>query len=154
MSQVEIDRLVKRSKNYLESISPEIEPEITTLVHRYICILLSANIDKSIQLILTEFAQTHGSVEIRRFVAKKHQRGTNYNTERIIQTLSLFSPDWGEAFGEFVEATKLKEQLDSLYGLRNSISHGEQVNVSRPSLEGYFEAHTKVIAEVKTIVLG
>ena len=61
MIDVEIDKLVRSSKSYLDSIIPETDPQLTTLLHRYLCILLSANIDKSIQLILTEFARTHGS---------------------------------------------------------------------------------------------
>ena len=116
--------------------------------------LFSSNIDKAIQLILTEFARLHGSDEMARFVAKKYQRGTNYNAERVIQTLNLFDPAWGEKFGERVGTAQLKEQLDALYGLRNSISHGEQVSVSGPSLADYFETHAKIIAVIKTIVLG
>lgn len=150
----ELDRLVKRSKSYLDSITVETEPQITTLLHRYLCILLSANVDKAIHLILSEFARSHGSPEIARFVAKKYQRGTNYNTEKVIQTLSLFDPKWGKTFGDQVEATQLKEQLDALYGLRNSISHGEQVSVSRPSLDDYFGTHEKIIALIRVIVLG
>ena len=88
--QLELDRLVKRAKNYLNSISVAIDPEISTLLHRYICVLLSSNVDKAIQLILTEFARSHGSPEIARFVAKKYQRGTNYNTERVIQNSQSF----------------------------------------------------------------
>ena len=154
MIEVELDRLIKRSKNYLDSVTPDLDPQIATLLHRYICILLSANIDKSILILLSEFGRTHGSAEIARFIAKKYQRGTNYNTERVIQTLNLFDPSWGDKFSRAVDSTQVKEQLDSLYGLRNSISHGEQVTVSRPSLDGYFTTHTKVIALIKEIVLG
>lgn len=153
MIEQELDKLVKRSRNYLESIPTTLDPEIATLLHRYLCILLSANIDKAIQLILTEFARTHGSSEIARFVAKKYQRGTNYNAERVTQTLNLFDPAWGERFADEIEATRLKEQLDALYGLRNAISHGEQVTVSRPSLNDYFDTHGKIILLIKTIVL-
>jgi hypothetical protein len=152
--EIEIDQLIKRAKNYLDSISPAVDPQITTLVHRYLCILLSSNIDKSIQLILTEFARTHGSEELKRFVAKMYQRGTNYNTEKVIQTLNCFNVDWAQHFKQNVETSDLKEKLDSLYGLRNSISHGELVGVARPTLNGYLEAHQKIIALIKTTVLG
>src|SRR5262245_32154386 len=126
MIDLEIDRLIKRSRSYLDSITPGLTPEVTTLLHRYICVFLSSNIDKAIHLILTEFATRHGSPEIVRFVSKNYQRGTNYNTEKICQVLNLFDKAWGEKFTDSVATTKLKEQLDALYGLRNSISHGEQ----------------------------
>lgn len=91
---------------------------------------------------------------MRRFVSKKHQRGTNYNTERVVQTLNSFDIEWGDRFSRETEPTKLKEQLDSLYGLRNSISHGELVNISRPTLNSYFDTHVKIIGLIKEIVLG
>jgi hypothetical protein len=52
-----------------------------------------------------------------------------------------------------VASSDLKEKLDSIYGIRNSIAHGEQVNVSRPSLNGYFDAHEKIIGLIRKIVL-
>lgn len=154
MIEGEIDKLVRGSKSYLDSIAPGTDPQLTTLLHRYLCILLSANIDKSIQLILTEFARTHGSTEMQRFVSKKHQRGTNYNSERVVQTLNSFDIEWGSRFSRETESTQLKDQLDSLYGLRNSISHGVLVNISRPTLDGYFDTHVKIIGLIKEIVLG
>jgi hypothetical protein len=154
MIDVELDRLVKRAKAYIDLIDINLDPQITTLLHRYICVLLSANIDKAIHAILTEFARIHGSAEILRFVSKRYQRGTNYSAEKTVQTLNSFHPEWGARFATLVEAGRLKEQLDSLYGLRNSISHGEQVTVSRPSLDGYFDAHSKIIAILRQIVLA
>jgi HEPN superfamily RiboL-PSP-like protein len=154
MIELELDRLLKRAKNYLDSIKPDIEPQIATLLHRYLCILLSANIDRAIQLILTEFARTHGSAEIKRYVEKRYERGTNYNAERVIQTLARFDPSWAHKFEGSMNAANLKELLDSLCGLRNSISHGVEANVSRPSLDGYFDAHKEIIGLVKSVVLG
>jgi RiboL-PSP-HEPN len=153
MIDAELDSLIKKSKSYLDSIDPQSDPQIGTLVHRYLCILFSSNIDKSIQLILTEYARLRGNAALRRFVSKKFERGTNYQTEKIIQTLGTFDPDWGYRFSEHASKTDLKEKLDALYGLRNSISHGELVNVSRPSLEGYFQAHARIITFLRDLVL-
>jgi hypothetical protein len=150
----ELDKLVKKSKSYLDSINSSIDPQLTTLLHRYICILLSSNVDKSIQLIFTEFARTRGNKELKRFVAKKFERGTNYQTDKVIQALNTFDPSWGSEFDEKTKQTDLKEKLDALYGLRNSISHGEQVSISRPSLDGYYDAHKRAIALIRKLVLG
>jgi hypothetical protein len=104
-------------------------------------------------LIFAEFRRMSGNSRVARFVSKKFQRGTNYNTERMVQVLNAFDSEWGEQFASAVDASKLKEQLDALYGLRNSISHGEQVSVSRPSVNDYFESHQKIIGLLKSIVL-
>lgn len=153
MIDAELDSLIKRAKSYIDSIDVQIEPQIATLLHRYLCILFSSNIERAIQLILTEYARTHGSSELTRFVSKKFERGTNYQTTKVVQTLSAFDPDWGHRFEAHASQTDLKEKLDALYGLRNSISHGELVNVSRPSLVGYFEAHVKIIIFLRDLVL-
>ena len=149
----DLDALIRRVEAYIQLINTDLDPQLTTLLHRYICILFTANIDKAVQIILTEFARIHGTEELRRFVSKKHTRGTNYNTERIVQTLNYFDSDWGKRFLEDATRTGLKEQIDAMYGIRNSISHGEVVNISRPTLDGYNQAHRNAIKVIKEIVL-
>ena len=152
MIGAELDGLGKRSRSYLDSIVVGTDPQIATLLHRYMCILISANIDKSIQLILAEYARTRATPEMMRYVSKQHGRGRNFNTEAIISTLSQFDPAWGHRFSEEAVRTDLKERLDSIAGIRNSIAHGELVNVSRPSLDGYFDASQRAVALVRTIM--
>ena len=154
MIDIDLDRLLKQSQNYLESISSDLEPQITALLYRYICVVVSANVDKSIHLILAEYARCHGSDELKRYVSKRYQRGTNYNAQRIIETLSLFHPQWGEDFRAAIETANLKDQIDSIYGIRNAISHGEPYNITRPSINGYFDAHKNVIELIRKVVLG
>ena len=154
MIDAELDSLAKRSRAYLNAISADLDPQLATLLHRYMCILISANIDKSIHLILTDYATKNGSVQLKQYVSKRYARGTNYNTSRLIAALSVFDAQWGYEFEQQISANDLKEKLDSIYGIRNSIAHGEQANVSRPSLDGYFEAHEKIIGVLKKIVLG
>jgi hypothetical protein len=149
----ELDGLCKRSRSYMAAILPEIDPQLTTLLHRYMCVLISSNIDKSIHLMLTEYARTRGSNQLRSYVSKRYARGTNYNSARLIESLNLFDPAWGRQIEEKLVATDLKEKLDSIYGIRNSIAHGVLVNISRPSLDGYVEAHEKIIGMVKSILL-
>jgi hypothetical protein len=154
MIDAELDSLTKRSRNYMQPIVPAIDPQLATLRHRYMCLLISANIDKSVHLILTEYARRHGSTQLKQYVSKKYARGTNYNASRLIDALSLFDPEWGHLLDAALTSSDLKEKLDSIYGVRNSVAHGEQPNLSRPSLDGYFEAHERIIGLIREIVLG
>lgn len=154
MIAVELDRLIKQARSYLALIVPGMDPQVATLLHRYMCVLISSNIDKAMQLILSEYARTHGSTQLNRFVSKRHARGRNFNTQLIVETLSLFDAAWGHAYERKATATDLKDKIDSIYGIRNSIAHGEQYNITRPSLDGYFDAHVRAIALIRTIVLG
>jgi hypothetical protein len=155
MINLELDKLVKRARSYIDLIDASTpDPQIVTLLHRYLCVLLSSNVDKSIQLILIEYARMSGNGELKRFVSKKLERGTNYQTEKITQLLGSFNPSWAEQFEATAKQTDLKEKLDSMYGLRNSISHGEHVSISRPSLDGYWDAHNRAVRLIRKIVLG
>ncbi|MHC2283975.1 hypothetical protein ACVME8_010645 [Bradyrhizobium diazoefficiens] len=155
MINADLDKLVKRARSYIDLIDASaLDPQIVTLLHRYICVLLSSNIDKSIQLILIEYARISGNGAVKRFVSKKLERGTNYQTEKVTQLLGSFDPRWAEQFEATAKQSDLKEKLDSLYGLRNSISHGEQINISRPSLDGYWDAHNRAVGLIRKIVLG
>lgn len=153
MIESDLDKLIKQTQAYLNSISPELDPQVSTLIQRYICIVVSANVDKSIHLILSEYARRHGSIPLKQYVSKQYRRGTNYNSERIAKTLSLFDPKWAATFRDAVNNTNLKDQIDSIYAIRNAISHGEPYNVSGPSLKSYFETHKKVIELLRKIVL-
>lgn len=148
-----LDALFKRADGYVAHIKADTDAQITTLLHRYICIVISSNIDQAIQAILAEYARTHGSSELKHFVEKRYERGTNYNTSKLTDTLSLFDPAWGQDFENQVLAANLKELLDSIYGLRVNVAHGGNANVSRPTLDGYLKAHKRIIAIIKAIVL-
>jgi len=154
MIEAELDSLNKRAQNYLDSIPPETDPILTTMLHRYLCVLISSNIDKAIHLILTAYATQRGSVQLAHYVSRRYVRGTNYNTQRIITALSLFDAQWGAEFEQAVSDADLKERIDSIYSLRNAVAHGELPNISGPSVRGYFDVQMKVVALIKKIVLG
>lgn len=154
MIDSDLDRLIKQTQSYFNCLSPDLDPQVSTLVQRYICIVISANLDKSIHLILSEYARRHGSAPLKQYVSKRYRRGTNYSAERITQTLASFEAKWAEIFREAVDRNNLKDQIDSIYGIRNAISHGEPYNVSGPSLKSYFESHKRVIELLQKIVLS
>lgn len=154
MIEVELDRLARRSGNYLALIVPETDQQVATLLHRYLCLLFSANIDLSIQLILVEYARRHGSPQLVRYISKRHGRGRNFNTQAVVETLSYFDADFGHSFEEEAVRTGLKEKLDAIANVRNSIAHGTEAEVSRPTLDGYFDAYKRTVALVKRIMLG
>jgi len=150
----DIDQLLQRTKDQLDSITSDIDPKITTLLHRHLCVVISANIDKSIHIILSEYAKKHGSKKLFNYVSRRYQRGTNYNAQRIASALSLFDPQWGHTFDQEIENQSLKEKIDSIRDIRNAVSHGDTPNVSRQTLDGYFDAQKKLINLLEEIVLG
>jgi hypothetical protein len=82
-----------------------------------------------------------------------HGTGRNCNTQAVIETLSFFEPDWDHAFSQEAVRTGLKEKLDGLCDIRNSLAHGTEAHISRPTLEGYFQAYKEAVRILKDLLL-
>jgi len=153
MIDVELDRLARQLRNYLDAIPTETPPQVTTLVHRYLCMHISSALDQSIQLMFGEYARRHSHPNIVRYITKRMGRGRNYNTQAIIEVLSLMVSDWGHSFSEEAVRTGLKEKLDGLCDIRNSLAHGTEAQISRPTLDGYFHAYKEAVRLIKSLML-
>lgn len=155
MIQAEIDARIKSAKYAIDTIvtsSPD--AYLSTLLCRYLCILLSGNIERCIHLILAEYARQHSDARLQKYIFDKFEKGTNYRTQKIIEVLSGFDPDWGRKFEEFIKIKERKDQLDSIYRLRITIAHGNAVDVRLNSIREYFEVHSEAIKFIARLVLN
>ncbi len=154
MIQAEIDSRLKRAKSAIDAISQASpDPYISTLLYRYICVLLSGNIERCIHLILSEYAKRHSDARMQKYISSRFERGTNYQAQRIIETLSGFDPAWGKEFDDFCKLKERKDRLDSIYRLRITIAHGNDVDVRPETARQYYEVHAEVIRFIASLVL-
>jgi hypothetical protein len=105
---------------------------------RYLCVLVSGFFEKAITELILEHSRRQASPSIQRFVEFRVQRLTNVNASRLIETLGAFDPEWQRDLESFVVDEK-KDALDSIVGLRNTISHGGSVGVTLVRVKGYYE---------------
>ena len=130
---------VKRLKQHLDAtfqrirgLPPTVDLEIQSDFARYLCVLVSGYLEKSIAELMLEHARNNGSLTLQRFVEKRTRRFANANFERLLDLLSSFDQDWCRDLG-----AEHKDAVDSVVGLRNSIAHGGMVGVTYQRVAEY-----------------
>lgn len=123
------------------------DPELLADHAKYLCVLVSGFIEKSLSEIVLEHSRRVGAPSLQRYVEANTARFTNANTAKVLQLLGSFDPDWRQTF-ETILVDQHKDSLDSVVGLRHQIAHGVSVGVTYARIRDYF----KDIKEVITLI--
>ena len=119
---------------------------------KYLCVLISGFIEKSLAEIALEHARRAGAPSVQRFVEKNTARFTNANAEKVLQLLGSFDPDWRKNV-ESVLVDQYKDAFDSVVSLRHQIAHGASVGVTYVRIREYFKAINEVIDYIQDICI-
>lgn len=119
---------------------------------KYLCVLVSGFIEKSIAEIVLEHARRVGAPSVQRFVERSTARFTNANSEKILQLLGSFDPDWRNNV-ESVLVNQYKDAFDSVVSLRHQIAHGSSVGITYIRINDYFEAISKMIDYIQDLCI-
>jgi len=130
-----------------------VDVEQQALLVQLLCIQVSGFIEQSIKDAFAEFARTYSRPEIGQFAGVRLRRYRNFNSHRLITLVREFSTPWGESFETFL-TDRLRNSIDSIYNIRNSISHGIDVGVGLVQMIEYYEDVSKVVGFVFDNMLG
>jgi HEPN superfamily RiboL-PSP-like protein len=123
------------------------DPELLSDFAKYLCILVSGYLEKSLAELVLEHSRQVGAPSLQRFVESKTKRFANANAERIAQLLGSFDPGWKSSIESFL-VDEYKAAVDSVVGLRNNIAHGVSVGVTYASMLEYYKRIKAVVEEV------
>ena len=111
---------------------------------KYLCILVSGYLEKSITSKLMQYCSSKSNNRVSRFAESKLKRMTNMKYEKILELLKSFDPSWGDAFEEKIDDKK-RDQINSLVGLRNAVSHGGDNSITLKNIEDIFDTIKDVV---------
>lgn len=114
---------------------------------RYLCVLVSGFLEKSIHVILTEIAQQQSAPNIANYVGNKVRDLQNPKMEKILELLGYFNSDWSQRVRQATDG-EIREAVDSIVNNRNQIAHGESVGISFLRVSEYYN---KVITAIDII---
>jgi hypothetical protein len=120
------------------------DPEILADYAKYLCVLVSGFIEKSLSAIALEHARRAGAPSLQRFVEANTSRFNNANTEKVLQFLGSFDSDWRRKL-EPIIVDQYKSAFDSIVDLRNQIAHGVSVEITYVRIKNYFDVITEAI---------
>ena len=120
------------------------DPELQSHWVKYLCILSSGHIENSIRYIYGRYAENKSHQNIANYIQNNLRRFQNPTTDKIINLTSAFNKEWGENLDKYISA-EMKDSINSIVGLRNSIAHGQSVTVTYSSMKNYWENTIKVL---------
>jgi hypothetical protein len=142
----QLDAAFQRVKQLPAGADLEIQSDFA----RYLCVLVSGYLERSVKELVLEHARKNGSPSLQRFVEQQTSRFANANAERLLKLLGSFDPDWRRTL-ESTLATEHKAAVDSVVSLRNNIAHGATVGVTYQRIHEYYLRVKQVINDVPSI---
>ena len=129
------------------------EEEILAHWARYLCVLISGLVEHSLRVLLYEYARTHSSIEVNRFVVNQLKFITNINCEKYKQLLGSFSKEWMISFENSITDEQM-DALDSIIANRHHIVHGRSVGISLVRVKNYFKDITDLLKWTSIKIIG
>ena len=114
---------------------------------KYLCILVSGYLEKSLVEIVQDHARRCGAPTLQRFVEQQTKRFTNANSHKILELLGSFNQDWRNQVDKFLK-DDLKDAIDSIVALRNAIAHGNSVGLTYQRISDYYRRVQTVIEKI------
>jgi hypothetical protein len=114
---------------------------------RYLCVLVSGYLERAVAELVLEHARRSGGSSLQRFVELRTRRFTNANTERLQNLLGSFDPDWRQTLESFL-GDELKDAVNSIVNLRNTIAHGGSVDLTYRRVSDYYVRVQRVVDRI------
>lgn len=124
--------------------------EIQSDFARYLCVLVSGFLEKSISELVVQHSRNIGVPTLQRFVHQRTKLFANAKTQKISDLLGDFDPDWKLKFDRHV-AGEIRDAIDAVVSLRNQIAHGQSVGVTFATIADYYvrvQKATEFIADL------
>ena len=118
--------------------------EVSSDFARYLCVLVSGFIEAAVAELAIEHCRSRADVRVNRYAARQLARLQNLKTERLLQLMGAFDPDWLNDLERFVDGPR-KDAIDSVIDLRNKIAHGDSVGLSYQRISEYYERVKEVV---------
>lgn len=128
-----LEAAFQAAENACADLSDENQGRLALLM----TIWASGYLEKVCQEILTRYTARGARPEVTRYVKGRLARFNNPNMEKIAQLVSGFDKETGAGLRKWAEGP-VTESVNSIYGLRNQIAHGELPTVSVRQIIAHF----------------
>jgi hypothetical protein len=143
--RAEVQRLSQRlDATFARVKGIESDAELQSDFARYLVILVSGFLETAVSELLLAHARQTGAPSFQRFVESRTRHFANANCQRLQALLGSFDPDWRVSLDRFL-SDELRDAVDSVVNLRNTIAHGGSVGITYQRISDYYKRIKKVI---------
>lgn len=125
------------------------DAEVQSHFAKYLCVLVSGYIEKSVRVIFSSYAQNRSTPPLAKYVCDSVGDFQNAKMGKIIELFRSFDPSWAEALEQDTQGAR-KDAIDSVVANRHKIAHGDNSDISYVRMLGYW----KFVKEVVDLIEG
>ena len=118
--------------------------ELSSDLARYLCVLISGYLEQAVKELALEHVRQRSHPSVQRYVEARLNSLTNMNSQRLLELLGSFDPDWRKEMEKYL-VDELKDAVDSIVNLRNTIAHGGSVGVTIARVVDYYNRVNRVV---------
>lgn len=128
----------------------DLPDEMQKHLSKLAAVLVCGFVERSVEIIVLDRLVSRAHPKVLNFVKSHFKRGTNYDCEAIHQLLARFDPGWQTNFKIFMnDNDQIVASLTSVYGIRNSVAHGGDMNRSISGIKTIFEDCKTLVAQIQ-----
>lgn len=129
---------------YRVSNLPEDDLQVRSDLACYLCVLVSGFVESTVSDIAATYCRVRSSPTVMNYIALRLSRTGTLNTERLLQFVGSFDPNWRDQLDDFVIGER-KDALDSVVANRHNIAHGESVGLTYMRIKNYYKRICEVV---------
>lgn len=136
---------------YVKRLDAEQNEYQKTIYAKWLIMLSAGFVEKTLQEILSDYAEKRGNKQMSAFVARQVTKYLSINMDKMMDVLQGFSGDWPEQ----LRAASTPRQIaavNSVKSLRDLFAHGSDNGVSWGTASGYWK-EVKSLMEVVNVVV-
>jgi hypothetical protein len=149
-------RIVSQEKNRLDEVfksvsellreidNQSIDLQMQSHLAKYLCIVVSAFLEKSIRAILYDFAKSRSAPSVSSYVEDQLRFFYNAKTNKILELAGTFDPKWRSAL-EHALQDEVRDALDTIVDNKNKIAHGQDSQITFVGIRIYYERALKLL---------
>lgn len=146
--RAEVSRLEQRLEAVFERAgAATMDLELQSDMARYLCVLISGYLEQAIIELLLEHTRQRAQPSVLKHVEQRLRRFANAKAQKIFDLVGGFDNDWRVDLESFV-VDERRDAVDSVVDLKNTIAHGQSVNVTLSRARRYYEQAKEVIARI------
>ena len=130
----------------------EAEADVKAEFARYLCVLVSAFLERALQEWAYDVGGRLGGTRFERFVQSGMVQYRSPNSEQVLQCVGAFDPAWKDELQSSYAAEL--EAANSVVNQRHNVAHGRQSNVTLSQFEEYYRFIKRLVRALETFGMG
>ncbi len=136
----------------IEGQQDQIDIRLLGLAANQMALRCAGLVERSVQLILAEYARLRSTPEIARYVQRNAEWENSLNCEKIERLLERFDPKWWPSIKSKVNE-EARSGVDSLKTIRDQLAHGGDNGTGLTSTKKYHQGSCRLIDELHNVLL-